>query len=276
MPSLLLLSSQSSSQSLLWLHFLCGYICRLHLQGPHPQHHLVYSTSFLIIGCPRFTHNWKTQNSFTQNCHGSYNKKEKKMQLTVSVDLKRGTYKNDMGEGGRVGREISKGFPWPKISSTMPAQSNKLALQCLHLSFPNVHLIVCCVLLPGNLAITGSFKLKKKPFKNYKYSCQDDSAILLLVWISSVKFLQKAKSCCPQGMEKAAREIEPFGILAILGGVLFEGSWWVGLGVEKLHLEGEKEKLRYRKGCRKGHRRKRSSASSITQCLLAQNPPCLS
>lgn len=33
------------------------------------------------------------------------------MQLTVSVDLKRGTYKNDMGEGGGVGREISKGFP---------------------------------------------------------------------------------------------------------------------------------------------------------------------
>ena len=47
--------------------YLFGCICKLPFsRSPTPQLFLTYLTLFLITGCLRFAHNWKTQNPFSR------------------------------------------------------------------------------------------------------------------------------------------------------------------------------------------------------------------
>lgn len=178
MHSLLLSSSQSSIQKPSMTPYLCGCIYRWHFQSP-----LIPRTLHLFNPIshyrPSQIFNWKTQNPFTQNCYGSYIFL-KKIATYYFCEFKRRIYETIWGEGDRVEREISKGFPHPKISSTVPILStaNFLSLYPPSLSpylsiihppsssnILSLSLTVCSLLLPEIPSITGYFELKSSLLK---------------------------------------------------------------------------------------------------------------
>lgn len=87
---------------------------------PLSPEHFIYSILFPIIGLPRFsTGKHRTPLHRTAMVATFL----KKIATYYFCEFKRRIYETIWGEGDRVEREISKGFPHPKISSTVPILS---------------------------------------------------------------------------------------------------------------------------------------------------------